>query len=83
MTAWTIIHSLMIRDYIILAVGCFIIGVVIALATVAAAVRFRIDIMGDDVWLLVVPAVLALVLNIIMLEIYRKFKKKKGKKKKN
>ena len=67
----------MIRDYIILAVGCFFVGVVIALATIAAAIRLHIDIMGENVWMLAIPAVLAIVLNVTLIEIYHKFKKKK------
>ena len=67
----------MIRDYIIMAIGCFLIGVVIALATIAAAVRLRIDILGENAWMLAVPAVLAVIINIFFIEIYRKFRKKK------
>ncbi len=67
----------MIRDYIILAVGCFFVGVVIALATIAASIRLHIDILGENIWMLAIPAVLAIVLNIALLELYRKLKKKK------
>ena len=67
----------MIRDYIILAVGCFFVGVVIALATVAAAIRLNIDILGESVWMLAIPAVFAVIINIALIEIYHKFKKKK------
>jgi hypothetical protein len=66
----------MVRDYIILAVGCFFVGVVIALATIAAAIRLHIDILGENVWMLAIPAVLAIVLNITLIEIYHKFRKK-------
>ena len=69
----------MVRDYIILAVGCFFIGVVIALATITVSLRMRIDILGEYIWVLAIPTVLALLLNITLLEIYRKFRKKKGK----
>ena len=67
----------MIRDYIILAAGCFVVGVVITLATIAASVRLRINIMGENIWILAIPALLALVLNITIIELYHKFKKKK------
>ena len=67
----------MIRDYIILASGCFVVGLVIALATVATAVRLQINIMGENIWILGIPALLALVLNVILIELYRKLKKKK------
>ena len=67
----------MIRDYIILAAGCFVIGVVIALATIAAAVRLHINLMGEHIWILAIPALLALILNVTIIELYRRFKKKK------
>ena len=67
----------MIRDYIILAVGCFFVAVVIALATITAAIRLHINILGEHAWMLAIPAVLAIIINIILIEIYHKFKKKK------
>jgi fucose 4-O-acetylase-like acetyltransferase len=67
----------MIRDYIILAVSCFIIGVVIALATITVSLRMDIDILGEYVWILAIPAVLAVMVNVTLLELYRKFRKKK------
>lgn len=66
----------MVRDYIILAAGCFFIGVVIALATIAASIRLHIDILGEKVWILAVPAILAVIINIAFVELYRKFKRK-------
>ena len=67
----------MIRDYIIIAVSCFIVGVVIALATIVVSIRMNIDILGDKVWILALPAVLAVVINVALVEIYRLFRKKK------
>jgi hypothetical protein len=67
----------MVRDYIILAAGCFFVGVVIALATIAASIRLHLNILGENAWMLAIPAVLALVLNIALIELYRKFRKKK------
>jgi len=73
----------MIRDYIILAVSCFIIGVVIALATITVSLRMDIDILGEYIWILAIPAVLAVGINVALLELYRKFRKKKDIKKMN
>jgi hypothetical protein len=67
----------MVRDYIILAAGCFFVGVVIALATIAASIRLNINILGEHAWMLAIPAVLAIVINIALIEIYHKFKRKK------
>ena len=73
----------MIRDYILLATGCSFIGVVIALATIAAAIRLHINIMGEHVWILAIPAILALVINVAFIELYRKLRRKKDGKKMN
>jgi hypothetical protein len=67
----------MIRDYIILAVSCFFIGVVIAMATITVSIRWHIDILGDKVWILAIPAVLAVLINVGLIELYRMFRKKK------
>ena len=67
----------MVRDYIILAVSCFFIGVVIALATITVSIRMNIDILGEKVWILALPAVLAVTINVGLIEIYRRFRKRK------
>ena len=67
----------MVRDYIILASGCFIVGVLIAMATIVISIRLRINILGENAWMLAIPAVLAIIINIALIEIYHKFKKKK------
>ena len=71
----------MVRDYIILAVSCFFVGVVIALATITVSIRMNIDVLGEKVWILAIPAVLAVVINVALIEIYRMFRKKKETKK--
>ena len=67
----------MVKDYVILAVSCFVIGVVMALATIAFAIQLRIDVLGEYIWILTIPAVLVIILNVTLLELYRKFRKKK------
>jgi len=67
----------MIRDYIILAVGSFILGVLISLSVLALSHRLLVDVF-ENLWLLAVPAVLTVIINVILLEIYHKFKKKKN-----
>jgi hypothetical protein len=66
-----------------MAAGCFVIGVVIALATITVSMRMRLNILGEDIWILAIPAVLALIINVTFLEIYRKFRKNKGREKIN
>jgi hypothetical protein len=66
-----------VRDYIILAVSCFFIGVVIALATITVSLRMNIDILGENTWVLAIPAVLTVIINVGLIELYRKFRKTK------
>ena len=66
----------MVRDYILMAVGCVAAGVVISLIIISVAVRAGLD-LNENLWLLAVPAVLALTLNIILIEIYRKWRGRK------
>ena len=68
----------MVREYILLAAGCAALGVVIALIVLITCQRLGIDILGEYMWVLAIPAVLSLILNIILLELYRKFRKRKG-----
>ena len=66
----------MVRDYIFLAVGCVVVGVVLTLVVLGMSVRLGIDI-AKNLWVLAIPAVLSLTLNIILLELYHKFRKRK------
>ena len=65
----------MIRDYIILASGCSIVGVVVTFLVFIACVRLNIDI-EKNLWVLAIPVVLSLILNVSLLELYRKYRKK-------
>ena len=66
----------MVRDYIILAISSIILGVVITFVLLGIVARAGID-LNRNIWLLAIPAVLALLLNVILLEIYRKFRSRK------
>ncbi|MFC1954611.1 hypothetical protein ACFLVZ_02165 [Chloroflexota bacterium] len=66
----------MVRDYIIIAVSSLVVGVIITLILLGIVSRQGIDIFRN-LWLLAVPAILALTLNIILLELYRNFRKRK------
>ena len=67
----------MVREYIFLAAGCIAVGVVITFLVLGISVRLGIDI-NKNLWMLAMPAVLSLALNILLLELYRKFWKRKG-----
>jgi len=64
-----------ITDLILLAVGCLVLGTLIAFAVVYACQYFGIDIY-KNLWVLVIPLILAIALNITFIELYRKYKKK-------
>jgi len=66
----------MVRDYIILAVSSLAAGVVITLIMLGIISRQGINIF-QNLWILAIPAVIALTLNIILLELYHKFRKRK------
>ena len=67
----------MIREYILLAVGCVVVGVVLTVVVIGVCVRLGIDI-EENFWVLGIPTVLSLLLNILFLELYRKFRKRKS-----
>lgn len=62
--------------YIYLAVGCGILGVVITFIVISLCYYLAIDI-SKNMWILAIPAVLAITLNIFFIELYSKFSKKK------
>ena len=67
----------MVRDYIFLAAGCVSLGLVLTFAVLAASQRLEI-IIEENLWVLAIPAILSLLVNIALLEIYRKFRGKRG-----
>ncbi len=66
----------MVKEYIILAAGCIGVGVVLTFILLGVTVRAGLN-LNENLWLLALPAVLSLSLNILLLELYRKFRKKK------
>lgn len=66
----------MVREYIFLALGCAFVGVVITFVVLGISQRLSIDIF-ENFWVLAIPVVLSLILNITILELYRKYKKRK------
>ena len=67
----------MVREYIMLAAGCAAVGVAITFIVLAACARLGINIIDEYLWVLAIPAVLSLILNITLLELYRKYRKRK------
>jgi hypothetical protein len=62
-------------DYIFLAIGSGVIGIVILVIVLFVCLHFNIDI-TQNVWVLAIPVVLAVFLNILFIELYQKYKKK-------
>ena len=66
----------MVREYIFLAVGCVAVGVLLTFVVLGVSVRLGIEI-DENLWVLAIPAVLTLTLNIILIELYHKYRKRK------
>ncbi len=66
----------MVMEYIFLAVGCVAVGVVLTFVVLGMSVRLGISI-EENLWVLAIPAVFSLFLNISLLELYLKYRKRK------
>ena len=65
----------MFMEYVYFAVGCVVVGIVLTFVVLGVCVRLGISI-EENIWVLAIPAVLSLALNITLLELYHKYKKK-------
>ena len=61
--------------YVYLAVGSLLLGVVLSFIVVFTCVYLGIDIF-ENLWVLVIPVTLAVLLNILFIELYHRYKKK-------
>jgi len=59
--------------YIYLAVSCAMVGMGLVFALILICQYYAIDI-GQHWWLITLPVTLAVILNIVLIEIYRKYK---------
>lgn len=66
----------MIREYIFLAVGCAVVGLVLTFVVLGITVRLGISI-EKNWWVVAIPAVLSVFLNVSLLELYRKYWKRR------
>ena len=66
----------MVREYIFLAVGCSVVGLVLTFIVLGVCVRLGISI-EKNIWVVAVPAVFSIILNVSLLEIYRKYRRKR------
>ena len=68
---------MMVREYIFLAAGCVSLGIIITFIVLGVCQRLGINI-DQHWWVVSIPVVLSLIINITLLEIYRKFRGKRG-----
>ncbi len=61
--------------YIYLAAGCSILGTLFTLLTLLICQHLAVDI-GKNLWVLAIPVGLTIIINITIVELYTKFKKK-------
>jgi exosortase/archaeosortase family protein len=61
--------------FVSLAIGCAGLGILMTFVLLMACQHFGID-LSQNLWLITLPIVIAIVLNILSLELYDKFKKK-------
>ncbi len=66
-----------VGEYIFLAAGCVSLGIIITFIVLAVCARLGINI-DRHWWIVAIPVVLSLIINIALVEIYRKFRTKKG-----
>ena len=65
----------MIRKYILLAVGCVVVGIVVTFAMLVVVQRMGIN-LEENLWILAIPAVFAVILNIGLVEILQAYRRK-------
>ncbi len=63
------------RTYIFLAASCASVGILITFVVVFVCAHYGIDI-SKNLWVLTIPVVLSLLLNVGAIELYEKYKKK-------
>ena len=68
--------AMRVREYVMLAAGCVLVGIIIALLMITIGLRLGINFF-QNMWMIAVPAVLAVVINVLLLELYLKLRKKK------
>ncbi len=61
--------------YIYFAIGSIFLGIIITFIVILVSANLHID-LSANMWILGIPAILAILLNIVFIELYYKFKKK-------
>ena len=66
---------MMVREYIFLAAGCVSLGIIITFVVLGLCQYLGINI-DENWWVVAVPVVLSLIINITLIEIYRKYRRR-------
>ena len=61
--------------YIYLAVGCVALGMILTFIVLFICQHFNIDI-AQNLWIIAIPAVLSILLNIVFIELFLRYRKK-------
>ena len=64
-------NRILVFTYIYLAAGCVIVGTFLTYVLLLGSQYFGIDLMAN-IWMLAMPLLLALVLNVFLIEVYKK-----------
>ncbi len=67
----------MFKEYIFLAAGCVSVGIIATFVVLGVSARLGIDI-GKHLWIVALPAAFSLFLNVTVLEIYRRWRRRRG-----
>lgn len=62
-------------EFIFLAAVSALLGIIITFIVIWACGILGVD-MAENLWIIVIPVILAITLNIFFIELYRKYKKK-------
>lgn len=65
-------HRIVILTYISLAAGCVFIGTILTYLLLLGSEYFGVDLMSN-IWLFALPLLVSLALNVLFIELYRKF----------
>ena len=65
----------MAMAYVFLASGTVAVGIILTFGMLATSQRLGINLIDDHLWALGIPAALSLILNILLLELYRKLRR--------
>ena len=66
---------MMVREYIFLASGCLALGIIITFIVLGVCQRLGINI-EEHWWIVGIPVVLSLIVNVAFIELYRKLRRK-------